>query len=134
MTKSIEPLTLEVFVGGYMGDSYGIRWEQGTLIYEHFSDGYEKKETVKLHPSTRKWKNFWTTLEKIGVWQWQELYEDQHVVDGTNWSVEIEIGGRSLSSGGSNAFPSAQNESRGQPPFDRFCHAVSLLADGRTFS
>jgi len=133
MAENVEPVVLKVFVGGYMGPSYSVRWEQGTLVYESRARGYEPEETVELHPSPEQWAQLWQALEEIGVWEWQARYENLRVVDGTHWSIEIEIGGRRLTSHGSNAYPGSQGQRRVKSPFDRFCAAVSRLVDGRAF-
>ena len=118
------PDSFEAFIGGYMGESYGIQWKQGKLWYEHFARGYEKQETTKLDISPKDWQRFWATLDRLSVWKWDTRYECP-MVDGTHWSLKIGYEGKSIDASGSNAYP---------PAFEKFCAAVSRLVGGLPFS
>ena len=74
-----------------MGESYGIRWKQGKLWYEHFAHGYQKQETTEIEVSAKDWQRFWATLGRLSVWEWDTRYDpDSLVCDGTHWSLKIE--------------------------------------------
>ena len=133
MSESVEPTVLTVIVGGYVGDTYGVHWEDQALFYDHFAHGFDRQGTVELHPSPAQWQRFWATLDRIGVWQWGSSYRDDSILDGPRWYVEIEVGAKRIESYGSNAYPERVEISRGQAPFQRFCRAVSRLVGGRAF-
>ena len=119
------PTQFRAFMGGYVGLSFGIRWENGVLFYDRFDTGYQLSQTSELHPTKTDWANLWKQLEAIEVWSWKKDYLKEGICDGTNWTLEIEVAGRSLKSGGSNAYP---------PQFKAFCKAVSKLAGGFRFA
>ena len=109
-----------------MGESYGLRWKQGKLLYEHFVHGYQKQETTELEVSAKDWQRFWATVDRLKVWEWDTSYQpDTLIVDGTNWSLEIGYQGKSLDTSGNNAYP---------PAFEKFCAAVRRLIGGLPFS
>ena len=132
MILRMKPEHLKIFVGGYTGSSFGVRWEDGTLFYDRFDYGYELAETVNLQPDDDTWKEFWSTLDEIGVWQWNPKYNNPAILDGTNWSVELSRGDHNVDSQGSNCFPGNSSEDD-SGPFGQFCEAVSKLAAGREF-
>jgi len=129
----MKPSHFSIFVGGYTGESFGVRYESGKLLYEHFGYGFKPVETVELEPTDKAWQQFWTTLHDINVWKWKDRYETPGICDGTNWSVEIDVGGKKLRSTGSNAYPDGQEETESSSVFDQFYQAVSILVDKRTF-
>ena len=122
--STTHPHQLQVFIGGFMGPSYGIRWENGACFYDRFGDGYVLAETVQLHPADQDWAEFWTRVERLGVWSWKQKYVQRDVCDGTNWSLELKRGSAFLSAAGSNAYPEG---------LESFCQAVAALAGGRKF-
>ncbi len=128
----MKPKHLKVFVGGYTEPSFGVRWDDGTLFYDRSDHGYELVETVSLQPDDKEWEKFWSKLDEIGIWEWNPEYSNPDIMDGTNWSVEINRGDQSVDSQGSNCFPGNCSEDD-SGPFGQFCEAVSKLAGGREF-
>jgi len=100
--------TLNSFVGGYIGYSFAVKINfQKTLAeYKVFDRGYEPKSTETVKLSKIKIANFLKTLNTIKITEWKERYSNPEIMDGTNWSVEININNnKKLISSGDNAFP-----------------------------
>ncbi len=119
----------EVFraqIGGFPGPFYEVSWDEALLKWTDF----EKLETIR--PEAIDWQRFWSELDKIKIWEWEQRYDNPHVLDGTSWSVHIEYQGKSLKSSGSNAYPDSKGAAPGKV-FKKFCRAVSNLVDGKDF-
>ncbi len=115
---------VNAFVGGYMGKSYQteINTVDCSAIYTVLDNGYKLllKEAITL--SKKEMKKFLEALENVKLFEWERNYEDMNVLDGTNWSVEVNE--ESLSFSGSNAYP--EN-------WEGFCSAIEDLLQ-RNFS
>lgn len=111
------PDVLAMSIGGYPGPWYAVEWRDGRLEYdaaEYAQAGFgERTELTSrryVRPTGRQWTRFWNALDKLDVWNWDRDYVPPGLVlDGTNWSVDIELRGRRLRSGGSNAYPGSRN-------------------------
>jgi len=58
----------------------------------------------------------------VDIFSWEADYQpDGLVLDGTHWTVQLEVADRSIESSGSNAYPAQ---------WDRFCSAVRRLIGG----
>jgi hypothetical protein len=118
-----QPSRFQFFIGGYMGVSYEVAWNDTGLTYRKLGSGYGAAEDeVEILPSETDWERFWQSIARLGVWNWQKSYEDPHVLDGTHWSLELATDSRSIQANGSNAYPAR---------FEPFLRAVSRLAGGR---
>jgi hypothetical protein len=126
------PTEFAASIGGFMGASFGVRWDGQQLIYRFFEDRYELTSTEVVTPSETDWKRFWKTCEHVGVWTWKPKYELQ-VCDGTHWSFVAEVCGRKIECGGSNAYPPNGDSSEPSQQFSKFCRAVETLLGGRKF-
>lgn len=130
------PERFKAGVGGFFGPSYAVELtEKGKLIYSRNAKTFVSadgtvRETVVV--SAKAWRAFCRELDAIGVWAWKPRYEDPSVMDGTQWHVEISIGGKSVKSTGYNAYPGGTLPPDGDR-FPRFLHAVSALLGGREF-
>ena len=141
-TDAVRPETLEIFVGGLRGHSYGVRWRNGFLYYEEFSGFCELKGAVPIEPSTDAWQRFWAACDAIDVWRWAASYAASHTDPaadqrdpasaGANWSMQIAVGGKRAASSGRNAYP-PDGSPEPTPAFQRLCEAVSALAGGQSF-
>jgi hypothetical protein len=132
------PSVLDIAIGGYFGDSYSLRLAGTRLIYEERGAGCEVIRTEQLTPSAKDWGAFWLACQKYGVWYWNTSYEDNDIVDGTNWHLHIRLQDREISTGGSNAYPGDQvfpeeGTDEYPLPFKRFLNAVKRLAGGLPF-
>lgn len=114
-------------IGGGPEGYFWVRSEGDGLVYRAPGE-----EEVRLVPTAGEWAAFWATVERLGVWAWEEAYETPGICDGTHWGVTLEHDGRSLESGGDNAFPGGDGPGSGRT-FAGFCRAVGRLAGGREF-
>ncbi len=64
-----DPTTIDVSVGGYMGDSYRVHGDAESLLYEHLTQGYQPQSTREFHPTAGDWHQFWTMIDILGVWE-----------------------------------------------------------------
>jgi len=130
MMKPDQPKSLEIGIGGYLGHSYGLKWEDGHLVYRVYESG-EQQAVLHLYPPKRSWEAFWKQMDAVGVWEWQDHYEpDNPTKDGTSWSVKLMVGDRFVESGGNNAYPvdgHCAGTDEMTPCFRKFLSAVRRL-------
>ena len=131
------PLSLEFSIGGYSGPCHNVKFVNEKLTYQHSNDGYftNSSKVTFVIPTKRKWINFKKKLDIIDVWGWDARYEDQRILDGTQWELEIDYGSQKISTSGSNSYPGANNldmllDWEDTPVFDNFLHALNLLLGG----
>ena len=88
-------------------EGFSITLEKGNLIYR---DGHILSlDERSLNPTQSQWIKFWSTVDEIGLWNWNEKY-DLCCLDGVKWSIQISIQGHEIESEGSNDFPDSFNE------------------------
>lgn len=82
-----------------------------------YSFGIQGHPDCSRHdPTPEQWQAFWREVERLGVWEWLPEYTND-TLDGEQWTLELEFGGRRLATGGSNAYPGAPDG----PGFPRDC-------------
>ncbi len=118
------PVTFSAEIGGYFGPSYSVALRGKRIRYRASRDGRPLVDEL-LEPSTADWAAFSASVEAAGIWSWASSYCDPGTLDGTSWSVSLEIEGRRMTSSGSNAFPRT---------FDEVSAAISRLVGGRDFA
>lgn len=108
------PSRMNLFDGSYF---YGINIElkaNGMIQYTIFGpdDNGERRSVQRTAaPTIPEWRAFLRSCERIGVWSWGREYIDPQIMDGKQWSVDIEYkdtGGRvarHVKSAGSNSYP-----------------------------
>ena len=128
-TASSEPDELSFWIGGHWDPSYRVVWKQPALIYSAGKGPYKISPELPFTPTAEQWRNFWRTLERIGVWTWGPDYY-QPVLDGTSWELKLRRGDRSLSSSGSNAYPGSDTSDPSRE-FEAFLRALSRLVGRR---
>ena len=126
--KNKIPLKLNAAIGGYFGPSSRIEWDGDNLYYlfnpsAHAGEPGTEKILVKVKESD--WEKFHDSLYKIGVWNWEERYENPEILDGTSWGFEAVYSDKSLKSSGSNSFPKR---------FNSLLEAISKLTNGLSFN
>ena len=114
---------LNFSIGGFSGGYERIIWENDKL-YHHFDgnfvEGLEEDFTI---PSTKDWGEFWDTVDTLKVWSWKKDYNNDDVLDGTQWELTIKREGRRKRRiFGSNAYP----EPKGT--FNSFIKALNKLS------
>jgi hypothetical protein len=138
---SMKPEKLSLYIGGYMGTSYSVELNDGTLVYKCWADRSEGEETHTIKPSAEAWATFWDRLDGLGFWSWSGEYRPRGIIlDGTDWSVEISVAKHAVEAHGCNAYPPSSPRARrpreageSGSRFDEFCDAVSELVGGRRF-
>jgi hypothetical protein len=73
--------------------------DSGLTLYR--GDGEAKHE-----PTSDEWASFWTAMDRLGVWEWGGVHEDDGVSDVGSWSLNIARGERVMSCRGRNGAPS----------------------------
>jgi hypothetical protein len=128
------PTRFRFSIGGHMGESFSIELRNGILEYERFAQGYLHEATESISPAPGAWESFITAADRLSLWDWLPSY---HVptVDGTNWQLLLEQGGRLAQSSGSNGYPDdtdlAVTVHNGSGRFTALLEAVSALLGGR---
>ncbi|MER3421907.1 MAG: hypothetical protein C4293_00420 [Nitrospiraceae bacterium] len=117
-----------VFIGGFGGPNYGVRWARGKLRYRIDNNPCK----LKIEPSSAEWKKFWYSVGRCGLWNWEARYDNEEVCDGTRGEIDIQIGRRIVRSWGSNAYPGGDSLQY-SPAFRQFLDAVQELLGGRRF-
>lgn len=56
-------------------------------------------------PTEDKWKEFLETLKELKIQEWKEYYEHPGILDGHQWTFEIETEKLKIKTGGSNGYP-----------------------------
>jgi len=118
---------VEAGIGNGREGYYEVRSDGDGLVYRA-----PDEEEVRVTPTAEGWAAFWATVERLGVWEWEESYETRGVCDGTYWGVTLEHDGKVLESHGDNGYPDGDGPHSG-PQFDKFCRAVGRLAGEREF-
>jgi hypothetical protein len=140
LSSTSHPADFEVYVGNFVGASYGVWWDGEQLVYESFSRGYEDRQQVCIAPSQAQWDRFWTTMERIDVWGWRAHYEPGNryepadvIRDGTHWSITLARGDRRVVASGDGAGPDELDLDT-SVSFRSLCEAVSRLTGGAEFA
>ena len=121
MNDNYLPDIFKMFIGGYMGDSYFVEWNENVLLYR------KNEEEIEIKPDKQMWSKFWEEVNEINIWEWDRKYKpEERIVDGTSWKINIKYNDKEIVSSGSNAYPSNSE-------FTRFCDAVSELVGKREF-
>ena len=123
--KKAWPTEFRLYINGFFGTSYTVELEGETLRYQAVSEeGHQEVKTVT--PTSKQWETFWSTLERIGVWNWKSDYPNPGILDGTQWDITLEYSGRTVTSQGDNAYPN-------EKAFNAFLDAISRLIGGLPF-
>ena len=96
------PLSLEIFIGEYLGSSYSVKLERDCLVYQPYTDGYQPLEVLEISPSPGEWEAFRSQIDQLDVWSWDSDYEDPGAMDGTSWTVDLKYPDKGISSEGGN--------------------------------
>jgi hypothetical protein len=131
-SASPHPDALYVGAGSGLGSRFEARWDGGKLEYRADLRGpqfRERAETVR--PSDATWRAFWSELDALDVWAWDDRYEPLHMAtDGYAWDVRMAYAGRSCDSSGYMAFPRTDLGAEGSATWDSFLLAVRDLLGG----
>ena len=119
-SNSSSAVRLELFWGALpLINTVNIKGSEQGLTFNYFSAS--KKKEQKIVPTKEAWEKFWKALDELKVWEWEKRYDNRNVRDGLVWSLKIQHGDRSVSSGGTNGYPGSDlHEMAGPMPSQRF--------------
>ncbi|GAB6172681.1 hypothetical protein JCM15765_21590 [Paradesulfitobacterium aromaticivorans] len=97
-------------IGGFFGGSQMImvlKMEDGAVVHYTFGPGFSDTEpTAKEQLSPEEWKAFIHSIFHCYITDWKKRYVDQHIVDGTQWELEVRFLNRKpIKIYGSNKYP-----------------------------
>ena len=111
---------LNFSIGGFSEDYEKIIW-QNDKLYHFFERSFLKEDYII--PSAKEWDEFWDEIDKLKVWSWDKHYNNDDVLDGTQWELTIKRTGRKHRRiFGSNAYPKPKGT------FKSFIIALSKLS------
>jgi hypothetical protein len=122
-SDSFMPQKFSAYIGGFDGRSYWVTLKGETIIYR--ASGVTPKEEKEFRPTQKEWAQFHELINKAGVWNWRSEYK-KPVLDGTQWSLELIVDGKSKRIKGDNDFPAKDS-------FELFRKAVKVLVNGSEF-
>ena len=101
--------TIGGYFGGYRKRTYTISGEEVLFDADHSLYG-RPIDPAAYKPFTRE--AFLQGIAKLHIGEWEKEYMNPHVLDGTQWSIEIEYenGHKPVQIYGSNAFPENFND------------------------
>ena len=101
MSNEYLPEKLEIKYSDATGAIKSIKMINNTLLLNN-----PNPELMDINQiSEKKWIEFWESLEKIGLWDLEELYEGCTLDGGFTWKIEISYDNREINSYGANIEP-----------------------------
>lgn len=85
-------------------DSSLVELRDDRLVLNASGYGHYPNVYTLVVPPPERWIAFWKKVDSLGVWKWKPEYY-RPMLDGSNWSLDLEHEGRRLASRGSNAWP-----------------------------
>ena len=115
--------TLDFQIGGFGSQTDRIIYRDNKVNHELFESDYILKST---EPTAKEWEQFFDVMDNLKVWSWKKDYNDEGMLDGTQWELIIKIKGkRGRKIYGSNAYP----EPKGT--FNSFIKALNKLSKSK---
>jgi hypothetical protein len=131
------PKHFSASIGGFMGSSYQLELQDGTLTHTTFSGGHGNPRRATVTPTAAQWREFRKTLDALRVWQWRADYPRNGAVDGTQWALDIAYADHALKTYGNNSYPDSTGKPNGKPEptkvFHLYLAAIKKLIGGKTF-
>ena len=111
---------IKASVGGYFGGYYGVTIDLSNLETTwSFNEGKSEKISKKCIQITTA-NNIIKQLKIINLLDWKAKYIETGICDGTQWSVEILIAGRTIRKYGDNKF---------SDEWDLFCKLIKRITN-----
>lgn len=111
-TAELEAETVSFYfsIGGFFGVNQTLmveKTEEGAILHYTLGPGFSGSEPViKEQLSQEEWKSFVHSLFRCYISDWKKRYVDPHIVDGTQWELEVHFLNRKpLKIYGSNKYP-----------------------------
>ena len=118
---AVTPDVFRISLTGFRPENYRVGWSGDRLVYLRLGHQGGTKEV--LTPGRAAWERFWSTVDRLGVWNWKRRYRGPgDVIDGLAWSVGLRYRDKEVNSRGYIQKP---------PRFDEFTRAVSRLVGNR---
>ncbi|MBU4485774.1 MAG: hypothetical protein KKD38_02495 [Candidatus Delongbacteria bacterium] len=114
------PSTFRISLNSFYGRSFSLILRDSKLLY----NSTRPSNKIVRDPSDYDWQKFWKKTVLLKIWLWENEYLDKSSSDGSNWSVNIEVGNLKVKSYGSNSYPDN---------FDEFIQSVKELTAGLEF-
>lgn len=116
--------TINAFIGGCFGGFYSVNIDfvHPRVSWCHGGDEVEDEEMNKAIRESDA-SRFADQLKSVHLLDWDALYVNPDVCDGTKWSLEIITGEKIIKKTGNNRFP---------PEWDTFCRKIQELS-GKDF-
>lgn len=113
---------LNISIGGYHQghESFSIDFKTGEMAYSHSIDG-EENSSVTLNPDVLE--DFKDKLIDTNILNWKRRYDDNEILDGTQWEIILVRDGRNIIRSESNDYPKE---------WEQFCNQISKIS-GRIF-
>lgn len=111
---------INFFIGGFYGDNIKIK-NKGNVLEVEISDN-PSPNSINFNShliDSNKWQEFWEEIDKQGVWNWEDSYSDNTILDGTQWELRLEKEDKIKKIYGSNEYP--EN-------FDMFIKSINKIA------
>jgi hypothetical protein len=114
---------IEASIGGYFGTSYKFEVDlvSGEFFWSTEGDDFEPGIASKM--DSEGLEIFIEALSKCRVLSWKNEYMDRDVLDGTQWSLDIQLDDLCIEKSGSNAYPKE---------WKRFCKVIQNMT-GKPF-
>ncbi len=103
---------MKFFLGGYFSDNNDFILEGSTVMLAKAEYAYMKPDILaNKEMSSAESDDFLKALNEIGVLKWKRNYMNMHVLDGTQWELEISYNqGKKKKISGSNAYPGIEKD------------------------
>ena len=96
-------------IGGFFSGTISVELEGNSIITKYNNcEPYHEDECCT--PTEEDWTVFSNSLISLGVWKWKRKYDDQDVMDGTQWELTLCEVSRKKRCFGSNDYPTGFNE------------------------
>jgi hypothetical protein len=122
---NLVPKKLEFYIVDISGPSYDVKLDnEGYVVYSVKQPGQKSKPPLHRAPTPEQWQEFRHQLDHIKIWDWKPEYGSKLLIDGTQWSIDIEYADHSVHSDGHRDFPDSG--------FDGLLQAIGkLLGSGQ---
>ena len=134
------PIKFFIQIGGGLDGRNSVELKEGMLLFQCKERGkIVPEKSFEIRPTREAWTRFIQEINTTKLYRWSKNYPNPGILDGTQWSIDMEIDGRKIHSEGDNSYPTDGNEAKPtksfpakSPAFDRLCQAVSHLV-GKEF-
>lgn len=113
MTEYEKIKKIEASVGGYFGGYYQVEvdLENHFVSWTHGGRG-ESANMALRNIRLATGKKFVEQMQNLDLLNWKAEYVDPGIMDGTQWHVEMEMDGYTITKHGSNDYPDQWGEFR----------------------